>query len=125
MNSLEFIDEEIKFCQAKINKAHQDNIYQQTMALLILENKNIDFALLNNFHISLNETKIKYLNQIKSELEAWYSVKKGLKIKEGKVDDDSFFEYLEFEDELFDENQYEYAYLNLKPIKKALEVEDE
>jgi hypothetical protein len=105
MNSLEFIDLEIANIREFLGL--DDVLCLQT---------DEDYKFWHN--------RLQTFQQIKAELEAWYSVKKGLKIKEGKVDDDSFYEYLEFEDELFDEIQYEYAYLNLKPIKKALEVKE-
>lgn len=120
MNSLEWIDFEINFCKQKINKAKSEILYQKSMAILLPEN-NINFTLINEFEISLNEEKIKYLEQIKFEIEAWYSIKQGLKIREGKIDDDSYYEYLDFEYDLFDEGLTEDAGERLIPIKKALE----
>ena len=76
MNSLEFIDKEIKMCKMKIKKAQGDILYKQTMALLIPKNQNIDSAILNNLHISLNELKITHLTQIKKELEGYNEIKK-------------------------------------------------
>lgn len=76
MNSLEFIDVEIRMCKMKIKEAQDNILYKQTMAFLIPENQNIDSAILNNLHISLNELKITHLTQIKKELEEYNEIKK-------------------------------------------------
>ena len=124
MNSLEWIDFEINFCKQKINKAKSEILYQKSIAILLPEN-NINLTLVNEFEMLLNEEKIKYLEQIKFEIEAWYSIKQGIKLCEGKVYEDSYYEYLQFDEELFDESESEDAGERLTPIKKALEVEDE
>ena len=74
MNSLEWINFEINFCKQKINKLKGEILYQKTMAILLPKN-NINLTLVNEFEISLNEEKIKYLQQIKTELEVWYICK--------------------------------------------------
>lgn len=123
MNSLEWIDFEINFCKQKINKAKSEILYQKSIAILLSEN-NINLTLVNEFEMLLNEEKIKYLEQIKSELEAWYSIKQGIKLCESKMYEDSYYEYLQFEEELFDESESEDAGERLTPIKKALEVKE-
>lgn len=70
MNSLEFINNEIEYCQKKINTAKQEKLYQKTILLLNPKHKNTSLEL-NDFHILLNEEKINHLQQIKTELEAW------------------------------------------------------
>jgi hypothetical protein len=122
MTSLEWIDFEINFCKQKINKLKSEILYQKAIAILDPK-KNICLPLVNEFEISLNEERIKYLEQIKFEIEAWHSIKQGIKLCEGKFYDDSYYEYLQFEEELFDESESEDAGERLKPIKKALEVE--
>ena len=114
MNSLKFIDTEIKCCYLNINKAKEENLYQKTLSILIPENKNINLAVLNDLQISLNEEKIKFFQQIKTELEAWYSVKSGLIYeKESKY-------------RMSEENRCSYIiYLTddeVESIQKALEV---
>ena len=69
--TIEFIELEIKYSQLKIDKAKKEKIHQETMALLVPENKNINLAVVNDIEISFNEYKIKQLEQIKIELEAW------------------------------------------------------
>ena len=105
MNSLKFIDTEIKCCYLNINKAKEENLYQKTLSILIPENKNINLAVLNDLQISLNEEKIKFFQQIKSELEAWYEIK-NLYLK-------GYFSRVALPNE------------SDKKFKKALEVEDD
>ena len=124
MNSLEWIDFEINFCKQKINKAKSEILYQKSIAILLPEN-NINLTLVNEFEMLLNEEKIKYLEQIKFEIEAWYSIKQGIKLCESKMYEDSYYEYLQFEEKLFDESESEDAGERLTPIKKAMEVSDE
>lgn len=81
--------------------------------------------LIEVFKDRMNEYTLQHFKQIKAKLEAWYSIKQGIKLCEGKVYEDSYYEYLQFEEELFDESESEEAGERLKPIKNALEVEDE
>ena len=57
--TIEFVEKEIEFCQLKINKAKEEKVYRETIALMFPENKNINLATVNEIEISLNEYKIK------------------------------------------------------------------
>ena len=114
MNSLEFIEKEIE-------AAIKDIEWEKT--LLEKEFDLIKCGHLREIICKLTK-KLQTLQQIKSELEAWYSIKQGIKLCEGKVYEDSYYEYLQFEEELFDESESEDAGERLTPIKKALEVEE-
>ena len=78
----------------------------------------------HSFYVTYFTNRLTILLQIKCELEAWYSIKQGIKLCESKMYEDSYYEYLQFEDELFDESESEDAGERLTPIKKALEVEE-
>lgn len=112
MTSLEFIEKEIKELEFQINYIKSNM------------KKYIDFRTEGQLEVDMKQLKLKYLQQIKSELEAWYSIKQGIKLCEGKVYEDSYYEYLQFEEELFDESESEDAGERLTPIKKALEVKE-
>lgn len=111
MTNLEFIEKEIK--------KRIDNI--STWEKLLKDDTNDKFSArcLNKY-----KEELEVLFKIKSELEAWYSIKQGIMICEDKVDEDSYYEYLQFDEELFDELESEEAGERLQPIKKALEVEE-
>ncbi|MBR6515877.1 MAG: hypothetical protein IKT40_03360 [Bacilli bacterium] len=119
--TIEFVEEEIKFCQLKINKAKEEKIYQETMVLLLPENKNINLEVVNEIEISYNEYKIKQLEQIKCELEAWEVVKRELvlTVKEDKQKYDFAYYWLIYHPyELLEIEKQDYEI-----IKKALEAE--
>lgn len=125
IKTIEFVENEIEFYQLKINKAKEEKVYRETIALLFPENKNINLATVNEIEISLNEYKIKCLQQIKCELEAWEELKKYIIIKEGhNVYFDSTYEYIELENGCIDESNSEEEGVSIISIKKALEVKD-
>ncbi len=115
MNSLEFIEKEIAMVKKKIS-----------MAKSKFTIKNITYEQYKEIKEEIETLKghLIHLRQIKIILEAWESIKQGLKIREGKIDDDSYYEYLDFEYDLFDEAENEEAGERLMPIKKALEAYD-
>ena len=108
---IEFVEKEIEFCQLKINKAKEEKIYRETIALIVPENKNINLVTVNEIEISLNEYKIKCLHQIKCVLEAWEVVKRYTSTPEDVVEGGYYF--IKGLDDEFE------------TIKKALELEDD
>lgn len=112
MNSLEFIEKEIE--------DRKENVKHWEKQLERYPNDEV-------FTRGLNKSKeqLETLQQIKAELEAWYSIKQGIKLCESKMYEDSYYEYLQFDEELFDESESEDACERLTPIKKVLEAEDE
>jgi hypothetical protein len=109
MTNLEFIEKQIKQCNDFIKTLKRDE-------KLGFKWENVDYK---EF-----EEAITQLQQIKNIIEAWCSIKQGIMICEDKVDEDSYYEYLQFDEELFDELESEEAGERLKHIKKALEVEE-
>lgn len=104
MNSLEFINLEIAITKTKL-KEH--NKFAQTQLAI------------------RDEKRLKYLQQIKTELEAWEEMKKYIIIKVGhNVYFDSTFEYIELENGCIDESYSEEEGVSIISIKKALEVND-
>lgn len=102
MNSLEFINSEIKFLEDMIN-----------MDLALVED---EFDLQE---ISKKQEKLQTLQQIKTELEAWEVVKKDIILDTDSYDCDDMsctFEYAKF---------YTDDYEKLDKLYKALEVKDE
>lgn len=104
MNSLEFINEEIK---------HLKFILEQDDVLQSFTDK--DYKKLKDI--------LQTLQQIKTELEAWKETKKYIILKEGRVAlYDSIFEYIELENGCIDESNSEEEGISIMVIKKALEV---
>lgn len=118
MTSLEFIKKEIEYYKQKKDKAVEWYVFliEHNGSPAQTKRAEVEKDAVSNY--------LDNLQQIKSELEAWYSIKQGIKLCEGKVYEDSYYEYLQFEEELFDESESEKAGERLKPIKKALEVEE-
>lgn len=89
MNSLEFIDEEIKYCKKELEENKQNCLVSKVGKTLIIGR-----------HLYLRK-KLRALYQIKDELEAWYVVKKHTIITDGGVihmaveDDEIGYEKLE------------------------------
>jgi hypothetical protein len=115
--TIEFIEKEIESCRLKINKAKEEKLYRETIALIFPENKNINLTTVNEIERPLNEYKIKYLQQIKCELEAWQAVKKHLEVFE-----EDYWNGIPVEEITMTSKIYRKDY---PIIKKALEVEDE
>lgn len=86
MNSLEFIDEEIKYWQKTINTARSEKL-TQTIIVSLNPLYKVENATLSDYHILLIEEKIQTLQQIKAELETWEEKEKGVRVfKESKQD---------------------------------------
>ena len=115
MTSLEFIEKEIAMVKKKISMVKSKFTIKGLTYYHINEIKE---------EINILRDRLQTFQQIKAELEAWYSIKQGIKLCESKMYEDSYYEYLQFEEELFDESESEDAGERLTPIKKALEVEE-
>lgn len=115
MTNLELIEKEIEIAKKQLAKYPLDK--EQSNPNYRYKEADLQY-IHNNFYTQ----RLNQLQQIKTIFLAWESIKQGLKIREGKFDDDSYYEYLDFEYDLFDEGLTENAGERLIPIKKALEV---
>ena len=75
--------------------------------------------------IQENQNKLKFLEAVRTDLNAWNSIKEYLIINEGKQYEDSYYEYITLKNEAIDESNSELEGIHLKYIKKGLEVKDE
>lgn len=117
MNSLEWINDIINLYKKEIKR-----LKESIKTTLPIHEKAIKSLTKNIEEI---KKEFQTLQQIKTELEAWHTLKKGLNLREGRIFEDSYYEYLDFEYCMFDESESEEASNNLIPIKKALEVKDD
>lgn len=70
------------------------------------------------------QNKLKFLEAVKTDLNAWNSIKEYLIINEGKQYEDSYYEYITLRNESIDESRNELEGIHLKYIKKGLEVNE-
>ena len=75
--------------------------------------------------IQENQYKLKCLEKIRDNYRAMSILKECLVVKEGRINEDSYYEYLTLKDEYLDESVSEIAGVKLRVIKKVLEVQDD
>lgn len=128
MNSLEYINNDIKTCERLIKKLEKSiDTYDKALQGPLDPIDQRFYRPKQDFIDQLNRYKntLNILQQIKSELEAWYETKKYLVLNEKTLAFyDSTFEYITLKNDCIDESNSEEEGISIISIKKALEVKE-